>query len=225
MINLLPNEILDLIGQWLDNKDLKVATMVCELLQDIFFSIYLKCNKFSPCQSFISLKGLSSYRVFKSYHYFLHPPWQAYLSAFFGMDANTDTQLSCLAYALAQFPARAFGSISLCFPHYTVIHTQPLNESLAALAPIQCENLAIHTCLTANQYIDGIIPPVYTPTVWNLTSLTIEGNLNYTPFQQLLFGASAPLEELTLHSFQATSTTSLWKMLLNTTTFPNLQFF
>ena len=28
-----------------------------------------------------------------------------------------------------------------------------------------------------------------------------------------------------LYSFQATSTTSLWKMLLNTTTFPNLRFF
>ena len=32
MIDLLPNEILDLIGQWLDDEDLKVATMVCELL-------------------------------------------------------------------------------------------------------------------------------------------------------------------------------------------------
>ena len=61
MINLLPNKILDLIGQWLDNKDLKVATMVCKLLQDIYFLIYLKHNKFSPHQSFISLKGLSSY--------------------------------------------------------------------------------------------------------------------------------------------------------------------
>ena len=98
------------------------------------------------------------------------------------MDANTDTELSCLAYALAQFSARAFSSILLCFSHYTVIHAQPLNELLAALAPIQCENLAIHACLTADQYIDGIMPPVYTPMVWNLTSLTIEGNLNYTPF-------------------------------------------
>ena len=225
MINLLPNKILNLIGKWLDNKDLKVATMVCKLLWDIFLPIYLKRNEFSPHQSFISLKGLSSYWVFKSYHCFLHPPQQAYLSTFFGMDANTDTELLCLAYALVQFPARAFGSISLCFSHYTVIHAQLLNKLLVALAPIQCENLAIHACLTANQYIDGIMPPAYTPIIWNLTSLTIEGNLNYTPFRQLLFGASALLEELTLHSFQATSTTSLWKMLLNTTTFPNLQFF
>jgi hypothetical protein len=122
MIDLLPNKILNLIGQWLDNKDLKVTTMACKLLWDIFFPIYLKCNKFSPCQSFISLKGLSSYQVFKSYHCFSHPPWQAYLSTFFSMDANTDTELSCLAYTLAQFPARAFGSILLCFSHHTVVH-------------------------------------------------------------------------------------------------------
>ena len=81
MLNLLPNKM-DLIGQWLNNEDLKVATMVCKLLQDIFFLIYLKCNKFSPHQSFISLKGLSSYWAFKYYHCFPHPPWQAYLSAF-----------------------------------------------------------------------------------------------------------------------------------------------
>jgi hypothetical protein len=136
MINLLPNKILDLIGQWLNNKDLKVTTMVCKLLQDIFFPIYLKHNKFSPRQSFISLKGLSSYGVFKSYYCFPHPPQQAYLSTFFSMDANTDTELSCLAYALAQFPARVFGSISLCFSHYTVIYAQLLNKLLAALALI-----------------------------------------------------------------------------------------
>ena len=153
--------------------------MVCKLLQDILFLIYLKCNKFPPCQSFISLKGLSSYQVFKSYHCFPHPPWQAYLSAFFGINANTDTELSCLAYALAQFPARAFSSISLYFSHYALIYTQPLNKLLAALAPIQCKNLAIDACFTADQYIDVIMPPVYTPMVWNLTNLTIEGNLDY----------------------------------------------
>ena len=145
MINLLPNKILDLIGQWLDKKDLKVTTMVCKLLWDIFFPIYLKRNKFSPCQSSISLKGLSSYRVFKSYHHFLHPPWQAYLSAFFSMDANTDTELSCLAYALVQFPARAFGSISLCFSHYTVIHAQPLNKLLAALRTLHSPTCSART--------------------------------------------------------------------------------
>ena len=114
------------------------------------------------------------------------------------MDANTDTELSCLAYALVQFPARAFSSILLCFSHYTVIYAQLLSKLLAALALIQCDNLAIHTCLTADQYIDGIMPPVYAPMVWNLTSLMIEGNLNYTPFRQLLLGALVLLEELML---------------------------
>jgi hypothetical protein len=64
MIDLLPNEIVDLIGQWLDDGDLKVATMVCELFRDIFFPKYLRRNEFSPRQSFISLKGLSNFRVF-----------------------------------------------------------------------------------------------------------------------------------------------------------------
>ena len=98
------------------------------------------------------------------------------------MDADTDTELSCLAYALAQFPASAFGSILLCFSHYALIHAQLLNELLSALAPVQCEHLAINACLTANQFIDVIMPPVYTPMVWNLTNLMIEGNLNYTLF-------------------------------------------
>jgi hypothetical protein len=34
MTDLLPNEILDLVGQWLDDKDLKITTMVCKLLCD-----------------------------------------------------------------------------------------------------------------------------------------------------------------------------------------------
>ena len=38
------------------------------------------------------------------------------------MDANTDTELSCLAYALVQFPARAFSSISLCFSLHCYSH-------------------------------------------------------------------------------------------------------
>jgi hypothetical protein len=61
MIYLLPNKILDLVGQWLDDEDLKIATMVCKLLQDIFFPIYLRHNRFSPCQSFITLIGLSKF--------------------------------------------------------------------------------------------------------------------------------------------------------------------
>src|SRR5271156_667964 len=119
MIDLLSNKILDLIGQWLDDKDLKVAIMVCELLQDIFFPIYLKRNEFSPRKAFISLKGLSKFQAFKSYHCFPHPPRQpAYLSAIFSRDADIDAELSCLAYGLAQFPARAFHSISLYLSRY-----------------------------------------------------------------------------------------------------------
>jgi hypothetical protein len=113
MINLLPNEILDLVGQWLDDEDLKIATIICKLLQDIFFPIYLRHNKFSPRQSFITLIGPSKFRVFKSYHCFPHLPLQAYLSAHFSMDADTDAEISCLAYALVQFPTRAFCSTYL----------------------------------------------------------------------------------------------------------------
>jgi hypothetical protein len=226
MIDLLPNEILDLIGQWLDDEDLKVATMVCELLRDIFFPIYLKRNKFSPRQGFITLKGLSNFRVFKSYHRFPHPPQQAYLSAIFSRDADADAELSCLAYALAQFPARAFRYISLYFSRYNLVYAEPLNELLAALVPIQCKSLVIMAFLPGEHHIDVLMPPVYTPPMaWNLTNLTIEGNLNHIPFQPLLFGASELLEELTLCSVEATSTSFLWKTLLNTTTFPKLRSF
>jgi hypothetical protein len=69
------------------------------------------------------------------------------------------------------------------------------------------------------------MPPAYTPLPWNLTNLTIEGNLYYTPFRPLLFVASERLEELTLCSLNATSTSLLWKTLLNTTTFPKLRSF
>jgi hypothetical protein len=225
MIDSLPNEILDLVGQWLDDQDLKVATMVCKLFRDIFFPKYLKRNKFSPRQSFISLRGLSDFRVFRSYHRFPYRPWRAHLSAFFSRDADADIELSCLAYALAQFPARPFRSISLYFSRYNLVHTKSLIELLAALVPIQCANLTITACLTDEHHLNVLMPPVHTPMVWNLTNLTLEGNLNFTPFRPLLFGASPFLEELTLRSLEATSTSSLWKMLLNTTTFPRLRSF
>ena len=224
MIDLLPNEMLDLVGQWLDDKDLKVATMVCRLFRDIFFPIYLRRNEFSPRQSFISLKGLSNFKVFRSYHRFPHRPWRAHLSAFFSRDADADSELSCLAYALAQFPARAFRSISLCFSRYNLVHTEPLIELLTALVPIQCTNLTITACL-AGEHCNVLIPPVYTPMAWNLTNLTIEGNLNITLFRPLLFSSSQFLEELTLRSLEATSTNLLWEILLNTTTFPRLRSF
>jgi len=222
MIDLLPNEILDLIGQWLDDEDVRVATMVCELLRAIFLPIYLKRNEFSPGRNFIPLKGLSKFRAFKSYHRFPHPPRYAYLSAVFSRE-DTDAELSCLAYALAQFPARTFRSISLYFTRYNLVHAEPLNEFLAALVPIQCKNLFIMALLPGVHRID--VPPVYTPMACNLTKLKIEGNLNHIPFQPLLFGASEVLEELTLCSVQATSTSFLWKSLLNTTTFPKLRSF
>jgi len=225
MIDLLPNEILDLVGQWLDDKDLKVATMVCELFRDIFFPIYLRRNNFSPRQGFISLKGLSDFRVFRSYHRFPHRPWRSHLSAHFSRDADADTEILCLAYALAQFPASSFRSISLRFSRYNLIHAEPLTELLAALVPIQCSSLTITACLTGEHHIDIPMPPVYTTMGWNLTNLTIEGNLNFTPFRPLLFGASQRLEELTLRSLDATSTSSLWETLLNTTTFPKLRSF
>jgi hypothetical protein len=225
MVDLLPNEILDLVGQWLDYEALKVATMVCRLLRDMFFLIYLKRNKFSPRQCFISLKGLSKFRAFKSYHRFPHPPRKAYLSAIFSRDADTDAELSCLAYALARFPATAFHSISLCFFRYNLVLAERLNGLLAALVPIQCKSVTIMAFLPGEHHIDVLMPPVYTPMAWNLTNLTIEGNLNHIPFQPLLFGASDLLEELTLCSVQATSTSFLWETLLNTTTFPKLRSF
>jgi hypothetical protein len=197
--------------------------MVCELFRDIFFPIYLKRNNFSPCRSYVSVKGLSNFRVFKSYHRFPHRPRHAYyLSAFFSGDA--DAELSCLVYALAQLPATAFHSISLYFSPHNIVHDEPLNELLEALVAIQCKNLVIMACLPGEHHVDVLTPPVYTPTAWNLTNLTIDGNLNYTPFRPLLFGASELLEELTLCSLQATSI-SLWKTLLNTTTFPKLRSF
>ena len=179
--------------------------MVCKLFRDIFFPKYLRRNGFSPREVFISLKGLSNFRAFRSYHRLPHRPWRI-LSAFFSRDADADTELSCLAYALAQFPARAFRSISLCFPRYNLVRTEPLTELLTALVPIQCPNLTITASLTGKHDIDVHMPPVYTPMAWNLTNLTMEGNLNYTPFRPLLFGASQLLEELTLCSLGATST-------------------
>ena len=225
MIDLLPNELLDRVGQWLDDDDLKVATMVCELFRDIFFPQYLRRNNLSPRQVFISLKGLSNFRAFRSYHRFPHRPRRAHLSTFFSRDADADTEISCLAYALAQLPARTFRSISLCFSRYNPIHAEPLTELLAALVPIQCANLTITACLTGEHHTNILMPPMYNPMAWNLTNLTIEGNLNYIPFHQLLFGASQLLEELALCSLKATSTSCLWKMLLNTTTFPKLRSF
>src|ERR1700735_2768801 len=162
MIDLLPNEILDLVGQWLDDEDLKVTTMVCELFRDIFFPKYLRRNEFSPRQSFISLKGLSKFRVFQSYHRFPHRPWRLSLSVCFSRDVDADTELSCLAYALAQFPARAFRSISLCFTRYNLVHAERLTKLLAALVLVQCENLSITACLMGERHIDVLIPPVCT---------------------------------------------------------------
>ena len=153
--------------------------MVCELFRDIFFPIYLRRNKFSPGHGFISLKGLSSFRAFRSYHRFPHRPWQAHLSAFFSSDADTISELLCLAYALVQFPARAFRTISLCFSRNNLVHAKPLNELLAALVPIQCENLMFTTFLTGEYHIDVLMPPVDTHTTWNLTNLMIEGTKQY----------------------------------------------
>jgi hypothetical protein len=195
--------------------------MVCKLFGDIFFPKYLRRYEFSPCQRLISLKGLSTFRVFRSYHRFPHIP-RALLSADFSRDADADTELSCLAYALEQFPARAFRSISLCFSR--PIHAEPLTELLSALVRIQCANLSINTTLTGEHHID-ILMPTSMPVAWSLTNLTLKGNLDYTPFQLLLFGASHLLEELTLRSLKATSTDFLWKTLLNTTTFPKLRSF
>ena len=225
IIDILPIEILDLVGQWLDDEDLKVATMVCELFRDIFFPKYLRRNNFSPQQYFISLKGLSNFKVFRSYHRFPRRPRRATLSAVFSRDADADTELSCLSYALSQFPATSFRSISLCFSRYSPIHAEPLTELLAALVRVQCASLTIMACLTDKHHIDILMPPAYTPMAWNLTNLTIEGNLSYIPFRPLLFGASQVLEELTLRSLKSTSTSDQWKMLLNTTTFPELRSF
>jgi hypothetical protein len=199
--------------------------MVCELFRDIFFPIYLRRNEFFPGQGFISLKGLSNFRVFRSYHRFPRRPRQAYLSAFFSRDADTDAELFCLAYALAQFPARTFRTISLCFSRYNLVHAKPLNELLASLVRIQCENLNITACLTGEHHIDVLMPPVDISAAWNLTNLTIEGNLNNPLFRPLLFGVSPSLEELTLCSFHGTSTNFLWKTLLKMTTFPKLRSF
>ena len=199
--------------------------MVCELFRDIFFPKYLRCNEFSSRQSFISLKGLSKFKVFRSYHRFPHRPWRPHLFAFFSRDADADTELLCLAYALAWFPARAFRSISLCFSRYNLVHTEPLLELLAALELIQCDNLSITACLTHEHHIDVLFPPVSTPMTWNLTNLTIEGNLDYTPFQPLLFGTSQLLEQLTLRSLETTSTGFVWETLLSTTNFPKLRSF
>ena len=198
--------------------------MVCELFWDIFFSKYFTCNKFLSCQSFISLKGLSKFRVFQPYHRFPHQPWWPYLCAFFSRDADVDTELLYLAYALAQFPARAFRSILLCFSHYNFVHAEPLTELLAALELIQCDNLSIRACLADKHYIDILFPSVYTPMAWNLTNLMIEGNLDYTPFQPLLFGTSH-LEELMLRSLETTTASFIWKMLLSMTNFPKLWSF
>ena len=197
--------------------------MVCELFRDIFFPKYLRRNKFSPRQSFISLKGLSNFRTFRSYHRFPHRPRRVTLSAVFSRDADADTELLCLAYALAQFPATALRSISLCFPRYNPIHAEPLTDLLAALVRVQCATLTIMACLTGEHHIDTFMPPAYTPMAWNLTNLTIEGNL--VPFRPLIFGASQVLEVLTLRSLKATSTSDQWMTLLNTTTFPKLRSF
>ena len=198
--------------------------MVCELFRDIYFPKYLRRNKFSPRQCFISLKGLSNFRIFRSYHRFPHRPRRVTLSAVFSRDADADTEISCLAYALAQFPATAFRSISLCFPRYSLIHAEPLTELLAALVRVQCANLTIMACLTGEHHVDILMPPAYTAMAWNLTNLTIEGNLSNIPFRPL-FGTSQVLEELTLRSLKAISTSDQWKTLLNTTTFPKLRSF
>ena len=194
--------------------------MVCELFQDIFFPKYLTFNEFSSCQSFISLKGLSKFKVFRSYHCFPHQPWWPYLSTFFSRDADADTELSCLAYALAQFPARAFHSISLCFSHYNFVHAELLAELLAALELIQCDNLSIRACLADELHIYVLFPSVYTPMAWNLTNLMIEGNLD--SFQPLLFGTSQLLEELMLCSLKTTTASFIWKTLLSMINFTKL---
>jgi hypothetical protein len=111
-----------------------------------------------------------------------------------------------LSIHLSAVSTRALCSISLCFPHYNLVHAELLNKLLVALVLIQCENLTITTSPRGKHHIDVIMPPGYTPMVWNLTNLMIEGNLDYTPFQPLLFGASVLLKELTLCFFQATFT-------------------
>ena len=139
-------------------------------------------------------------------------------------DADADAELLCLAYALAQLPAGAFHAISLCFPHYNLVHAKPLNDLLATLVQIQCKNLNV-SCITGEHHIDVLMSPVDTPMAWNLTNLTIEGDLNNSPFRPLLFGVSQSLEELTLCSYQATSTDFLWRTLLKMIAFPKLRSF
>ena len=201
--------------------------MVCKLFGHIFFPRYLRRYKFSPCQSRISLIGLSTFRAFRSYHRFPHRT-RAILSAEFSRDADADTEFSCLAYALAQFPAKTFRCISLYFRRHP-IHAEPLTELLSALVRIQCSNLSINASYTGEHHIDILptsMPPMHTTSMaWNLTNLTIK-TLYYTPSQLLLqvFGASHLLKELTLCSGSLKATFP-WKTLLKTTTFPTLRSF
>ena len=117
------------------------------------------------------------FKVFQSYHCFPHWPWQPYLSTFFSRDADADTELLCLAYALVQFSARAFCSISLCFSHYNFVHAELLAELLAASELIQCDNLSIRACLADEHHIDQPdnrgefrLYPLPTTSIWYITA-------------------------------------------------------
>jgi len=144
---------------------------------------------------------------------------------FFQQGCGHRCRIIVLSICLSAVSCQGFCAILLCFSCYNLVHAKLLNKLLAALVLIQCENITIMAHLTGKHHIDVLMPPVDTPMVWNLTNLTIEGNSNNTPFQQLLFGVLQLLEELTLFSFQAPSTNFLWKRLLKTTTFSKLWSF
>ena len=88
------------------------------------WSVDCSGTSFSP----YTLDAINFLLANRSYHRFPYPPRRAHLCAFFSSDADTDAELLCLAHALAQFPARTFRTILLCFSRYNLVHAKPLNE-------------------------------------------------------------------------------------------------
>ena len=145
------------------------------------------------------------------------------LSTFFD-EVDSNTWAKSLAYTLAHLPTKTFATISLYLSHHSCINPQPLSELSTALVPMQCSKLSISACLGDQHHSNISIAPIFTPIVFHLTDLKLDGDLSTTFFQPLLCCMAPSLEVLTLlssngdHKFSAKG----WRALLGSGEFPRL---
>jgi len=219
----LPNELLYQIQDYVDGvKDLKAATLVCRLFQNIFLPAYLAKCGFHPRGAIVSIKDSQGFVAFQSYYRCTKLPSRMPLMVTFSRDVNADIEALRLASGLACLPGGTFRSISLWFSRYKPISPWPLAKLLAILPQTQCLSLMIASCFVAEQLLHFSVLPCPSAT-WGLTTLALDGDLSHPHFKTVLSRVSQSLERLELMPLtNLRPPNQSWERLLDNIHFPRL---